>query len=406
MRNILFLMLAAMTITVGILADSGFMYGTVTTHDDKKYTGYIRWGGEETFWFDEFNAVKLENPFLKHLSKKDKRLLRDSRGDDDVTFSIFDIHIKSFNKSSYTHQFVCRFGDIKRIEGEDEIIVTLKNGEELEVGDNSNDIGAKLTIQDEKIGKINVRWERVESVEFSAPPADTFKERPLYGTVTSEDGSFTGFIQWDSQERLASDELDGDTEDGQVSLIMGEIRTMEKKRNGLLVKTTDKQEYYMTGTTDVGSENRGICITTPDGVITEVSWDSFKKVEFSDKVPAMIGYKDYPNTKRLKAVVTTQEGEKVEGLIAYDLDESWDFESLEGKIDGEEVEHRVPFRLISSIQLNDDGEATVTLKNEKKIEFTDGQDVTDMNQGLLVFKNDTDKKPRYIPWDEIKSVTF
>ena len=39
-----------------VLPDSGLLiYGTVTTDEDREYTGQIRWGDEEAFWFDFFN---------------------------------------------------------------------------------------------------------------------------------------------------------------------------------------------------------------------------------------------------------------------------------------------------------------------------------------------------------------
>ena len=49
------------------------------------------------------------------------------------------------------------------------------------------------------------------------------------GTVHTDDGSFRGYIQWDQDECLSSDELDGENRDGEVSLRMGEIRSIERR---------------------------------------------------------------------------------------------------------------------------------------------------------------------------------
>ncbi len=46
---------------------------------------------------------------------------------------------------------------------------------------------------------------------------DKFGE-PLYGTVETYDGTYSGYIQWDHDERIATDKLDGDAEDGKMSI--------------------------------------------------------------------------------------------------------------------------------------------------------------------------------------------
>lgn len=399
--TMILMMLAGVT---AVFADNGFLYGKVVTADKKEFTGYIRWGTEETYWVDEFNAVKTDNSFYNLLSKKDRRLLSESHGDRG-DFRIFDIRIGKLNKSNFIHQFVCRFGDIKKISLEDDVVVlTMKNGESFEVGDNSNDIGAKITIQDASFGKIVLRWNRIESIEFLSPSKTREDERPLYGTVQSKYGSYTGFIQWDAEERLASDELDGDTDDGRVSLLMGSIRSMEKKRKGVIVKTNDKQELYLTGTNDVDGRNRGIVVTDVTGMIVEIPWEAFQKVEFSDKAPKLPKYNDFQVSKRLKGTVKTYSGEKYDGILVYDLDEAWDYEQLEGK-DRNDFEYRLLFRDISSIEVNDDA-TIVVLKNEKKLELVSGQDVGERHQGILVLKDAKDKKPVYIPWDDCATLTF
>lgn len=402
--KIFMMVLVVLTGTLSVFADNGFLYGKVTTNDKKEFTGYIRWGTEETFWIDEFNAVKNDNPFYNLLSKKDRRLLSESHGDRGE-FRIFDIRIGKLNKSAFMHQFVCRFGDIKKIGLDDDVVVlTMKNGESIEVGDNSNDIGAKITVKDASFGKVVLRWNRIESIEFLSAPKSDVDEKPLFGTVTSKYGSYTGFVQWDAEERLYSDELDGDTEDGRVSLLMGSIRSMEKKRKGLMVKTVDKQELYLTGTNDVDGRNRGIVVTDAKGMIVEIPWEAFQKVEFSDKAPKLPQYNDFQTPKRLKGTVKTYSGDKHDGLIVYDLDEAWEYEQLEGR-DRNDVEFRVMFRDISSIEVNDD-DTIIVLKNENKLELITGQDVGERNQGILIMKDVKDKKPIYIPWDDCATITF
>ena len=40
----------------------GFLYGTVETRSGASYTGLLRWGREEAFWDDLFNATKPDEP--------------------------------------------------------------------------------------------------------------------------------------------------------------------------------------------------------------------------------------------------------------------------------------------------------------------------------------------------------
>jgi len=53
--------------------DEVFIYGKITTEENDSYTGIIRWGGEEVFWFDEFNSTKTENENEKYLSRRDRK---------------------------------------------------------------------------------------------------------------------------------------------------------------------------------------------------------------------------------------------------------------------------------------------------------------------------------------------
>src|SRR5687768_14008616 len=52
--------------------DEGFIYGKVYTEDGRTYEGPIRWGKEEVYWVDMFNAAKERNENLKHLSASER----------------------------------------------------------------------------------------------------------------------------------------------------------------------------------------------------------------------------------------------------------------------------------------------------------------------------------------------
>ena len=86
---------------------------------------------------------------------------------------------------------------------------------------------------------------------------------PLYGKVETRGGTFEGFIQWDHDECLSTDELDGESEDGDVEIPFGRIRSIEKYRRGSLVVLETGRELYLTGSNDVDNDNQrggGQCV--------------------------------------------------------------------------------------------------------------------------------------------------
>ncbi len=191
--------------------DDIFMYGKIVTIDDKSYEGPIRWGSEEVYWVDLFNAAKLENENLEYLSERDRDRLDAQQNQE--WFSWSDHASRWFNgnwtnsRRDYTHQFSCQFGDIKSLRptGSQRAEIELRNGTRVEVdGEGYNDIGNEILIMDKELGEVTLRWSRIERVEFMRTPsvlAGKFGE-PLYGTVEAFGKKVTGYIQWDHDERL------------------------------------------------------------------------------------------------------------------------------------------------------------------------------------------------------------
>ena len=161
--------------------DDGFIYGRITTIDEDVYEGAIRWGKEEAYWTDMFNAQKEENTNLDYLSREEFEYLVDQkrqgyRGNSDSW-----IHwTKSswwddweWDNDRFIHQFSCQFGEIKtiRIRSRDRAELTLQNGDKVMVdGEGYNDIGSKIKIQDKELGTIDISWSRLDKIEFLPPP--------------------------------------------------------------------------------------------------------------------------------------------------------------------------------------------------------------------------------------------
>ena len=177
-------------------SDVGYLYGRVETDDGQTYRGELRWGEEESFWDDLFNADKAENENLAYL---DDRTLDHVRTHHWASFDFF-----SMADPDLSHVFAVRFGDLKRIEvgnGED-ATAEFRNGEELTLHGGSNDIGARITVVDTKRGLQDLRWSRIRTITFEETPAklDDKLGEPIYGTVRSGKYDFTGRIQWDNDE--------------------------------------------------------------------------------------------------------------------------------------------------------------------------------------------------------------
>ena len=384
--------------------DEGFIYGKVTTRSGNTYYGQIRWGNEEIFWNDIFNSTKTSNTNFRYAPND-----REDDNDNGSSWLDFDwkfLSIWDDKYSSTSHSFASRFGDISSIIilGDKEVDVVLKNGAKINCKGGSNDIGAKIRVHDDEIGELDLRWGQVRRIDFSPTPAklqNKFGE-PLFGTVeTFRKGKFKGFIQWDHDERISTDILDGDSRDGSVKIPFGKIKTIESKNNGSKVVLNSGRELYLTGSNDVNKGNRGIIVTDENIGKIDIPWKEFSKVTFTPPPHSGAGYRAYPTPRAIKGRVKVIDGETLEGLIVYDLDESWDFELLDGKDD--EVEYRIPFRNIRKVIPKNYNYSIVELKNGTELLLGGQRDVSERNGGLLVFVGQNEK-PTHIKWKTIDEI--
>jgi len=394
-------LLVAIFITITELkaqSTQGFIYGKVYTSNDT-YVGQIRWGKEEAYWNDHFNTSKVDNLYDSYKSRQKKN----DYSFDWRLFSIWD------DKSTQTiHLFSSQFGDLKEIVNyrDEKVLAILKNGEEIRLsGSGYNDVGASIRVLDQDLGLITVKWEKIRKVEFIPTPEnlDQTFGKPLYGTVdTYRKGKITGFIQWDHDERIGTDKLDGDTRDGTVSIEFDKIDKIEKRGNASQVYLKSGRAIQVSGTNDVNNENKGIIVTV-DGVgKIDIPWREFQSVTFEETEESGMSYSSF-EVRELKGSVKQYQGKEVSGKIIFDLDEEWDLELLEGMDD--ELEYKIPFRNIKKIAPKNYNYAVVELKNGIELLLGDKRDVTDSNAGVLVF-NSQNKQPLHIEWRKITEIIF
>lgn len=385
--------------------DQGYMYGKVTTRDGNTYVGVIQWSDEEIYWSDFFNASKLDSKIFGHI-------LEERRDKDDDNWLGIDWSLSGIwaDKHSWTvHQFVCQFGNFRAIEykRDKRLNITLKDGSVLEIGGSGyNDVFANIRVYDEEIGKVKIGSDRVRRIEFFQGPRKVYDKpgKAISGTVyTTEGERFQGQIQWDHDECLTSEMLDGEADGSDMSIAFGKIKKITPLRRGSEVELWSGRTFVLSGTNDVDSDNKGIYVTHPEFGRVDIPYSYVDLVEFDENGWSGPKYEEFEKPRYLKGKVKLNDGETVSGYIVYDMDEFWDFETLEG--DSHKVEYIVPFTSIKSIQPKNYNYSYVTLRNGEKVLLGDARDVSDKNGGLLVFNSQESEAVR-IDWELIDRIDF
>jgi hypothetical protein len=374
----------------------GFLYGRITTVDGTIYEGRLRWGGgEEAFWGDYFNGSKHGNPWRAQVPPE--RLPKERH-----PIEIFGVEIAHRARPiDLGRLFMARFGEIARIEarGGKEVWVTLKSGTVFDLDRfEASDFDDGVRVWDGRRGVVDIDSLRIRTIEIlPTPPLGAAPDR-LHGTVRTRQGDFTGFVQWDREECVGTDELDGHTADGELRVRFDTIRSIVRRpRDSALVTLLDGREIALSDTREVGHDNRGIYVDDRRYGRVLISWDAFERVDFS---PGGSGpaYGDFPPGCPLTGSVTTRAGRRLAGRLVYDLDESETTETLDAPSQG--VDYTIPFGLIASIV-----PPKVILQSGEELQLERTGDLGEGNAGLLIFV-DGRQRPEYVPWTDVEQVDF
>jgi hypothetical protein len=379
-------------------AHEGLLYGRITTDDGAIYEGRLRWGGdEEALWGNYFNGFKDENPWVAYAPPERRSI------------GAFGIEIAGWERPrDIGRPFMARFGDIAYIEprGRDIRVVLRSDTEFVLDRFSADDLADGLRVWDGTRGVVDLGEWRIRTIELLPAPRSGAGPDPLHGTVRTRQGDFTGLVQWDRQECVGSDELDGHTADGELSLRFDTIRSIARRsRDSSLVTLLDGREIVLSGTREVGSDNSGIYVDDPRYGRVLISWDAFERVDFS---PGGAGpaYDDFPLGRPLTGSVTTRSGRRLAGRLVYDLDESETTETLDAPSQG--VDYTIPFGLIASIVprgLEERGArgARVILHSGEELRLAGAGDLSEENAGMLIFVNGR-QSPEYVPWTDVEQV--
>jgi hypothetical protein len=380
-------------------AHPSLLYGRITTVDDVKYEGRIRFGGrQEAFWGDYFNGVKTENPWAALVPPAQLPKRRDP-------FRIFGLEI--FERESpidLNRLFMIRFGDITRIQaiGRD-VRVTLKSGAAFDLARfEASDFDDGVSVWDPTRGMTNLDSLRIRSIELLPSPTPGPNPDRLHGTVRTTHATFTGFVQWDRELSLGSDSLAGRTAQGDRRLLFSSIRSIARhSAASALVTLLDGRQVQLSGTTASGQDNRGVYVDDPRYGRVLVSWRAFETMDFTP-APAGPAYTDFPPGSSLTGEVTTRDGRRIEGRLVFDLDESETTETLDAPSNG--IDYTLPFGLVSTIDLHAGApRASVTLHSGEQLQLNLSGDLGSNNAGMLIFTSDA-KQPEYVRWSNVAQI--
>lgn len=385
------------------------IHATVSWPDGTQRTGYLRWDREEATWDDLFHSGYRENPWTEFIDHE--AVAKERRDQFYASHGLIKRLVYALNEDDDQgvgwRMLLIRFGDIRSIEihdGEDDFIVTA-DGRRHQIGGYANDDGSDLWLYEKGQEPLEIEWNDLTSIEFSAAPAghEPFARR-LHGTVETTEGDFTGPIMWDKSECLDIDSLDGENDEGDISLSMGEILSIRKIDNrSVRIELKNGTGFDMSGSNDVNSDNRGIWILTQDLGWVDVPWKRFIQATFSDPRGQGTPRSGFGNNTPLRGTIQLTDGSSRQGRLVYDLDEGYSWDLFNGNL--RQVGYDIPFPLIAKLEPLGENTCRVHLRSGRVLELGENQDTGDKNGGMLVFSAD-ETRAEFVSWTRIREVIF
>ena len=381
----------------------GFLHGRVTTLTGATWEGRLRWGGDqEAFWGDAFNGRKAENGWVRHVPPD--WLPRERRG-----FSIFGLELGRRERPvSFVRLFMSRFGDLSRIEAHGgRVRVTLKSGTVVDLDRlEASDFDDGVRVWDPRHGVADLDSTRIRVIELLPGPGTGPVPERLHGRIQTAHASFRGFLQWDRESCVGTDELPGRTAEGVRRARFDSIRSLERREGALLhVTLHDGRQLSLARVPGRGWGGRGTYVDDPRYGRVLVPWEVLERVDL-DPGGSGPSYDDFPPGTPLSGTVSTRDGRCLSGRLVYDLDEREVTETLDAPSRG--VDYMLPFGLVASIELPDAGERTaprarVVLHGGEELHLELAGDLGERNAGLLVFGADR-SDPEFVPWADVARV--
>jgi hypothetical protein len=328
------------------------------------------------------------------------------------SFSFLGLRLPSWgnNNTRIMHQFSIPFGHLRSIQREEEgwASITLKEGSTFRVRA-TGDLGSHMRgIEVMPAGQepISLKWADLKRVDFASTPAATGTtatppaRQRLYGTVTTREDAFTGFVVWDRDEALLADTLDGESAGKKHEIAFSDILYIAREGyQASRVGLHDGTEIKLSGTNDVDDDNRGILISVPGIGQVAVEWDEFIRLDLAAAPPSP-AYETFDGGYRLHGRMTAADGTVHDGAITWDKDERFSWETLDGR--SGDVDYAIPFANIASIENTGRRGAVVHLRNGMTLELRGSNDVNEENKGISVESRDGQRVE--VNWDAFQAI--
>lgn len=265
----------------------------------------------------------------------------------------------------------------------------------------------------------------------------------LYGRVLTVDGEVVeGFLRWDRNEASWADFLDGAKEiplehireaerldpefaerrqrersvvafgvritwdeddqadppavDSGIRFAHIESLVVEDDRYARLRLRGGGEVRLRSASSDLGGGMRDLVIERTDGSVRELDWSDIDRVDF---MPAPAG-SGSPGTERLHGTVSTWGGLDLTGTIAWDLDEIFTDDILDGRSGGRD--HEIRFGDIEAIEWESARSARVLLRSGEEMVLRGSNDVDRSNRGIEV--SGTGFGRAVVRWEDFRSL--
>jgi len=240
----------------------------------------------------------------------------------------------------------------------------------------------------------HVRSSRVISVFGGEPEQDDTRE-PGTRSIQFEGGriSISGI-------RIALDELNfGISTSALAGLRFGHIRSIEvlDDNSALFLLKSGAEVELGADATDLGSNLRAVVVQDASGGEIQFQWGDLDVVEF---MAAPRGRR--PSGERLFGTITTRTGLEFTGYVAWDVDEIYTTDQLDGEEDGRE--RKFPFGSITAIERYTSDGAYVRFVGGEEIILKGSNDVDESNRGISI--SDVGLGQVLVSWTDFESVRF
>lgn len=399
--------------SAALMADDTRLYGRVTTTDGAVVEGYLRWDRNEAGPWDFLDGAKEIAPeVLREAERLDPELAAEMRRQRSIVAFGVRIRWEVDDLAGPPQEPVAiRFGHIASLEPVDgrRVRLTLKDGSLVEMLGRSTDIGGAmrgLAVEPPSGNPVRLRWRELARIDFlEAPPgaAPPASDR-IHGTVLTWSGhELTGYVAWDRDEVLGSDELDGRENGVDHRIPFDSIESIEPlDRRSARVVLRSGVERILRGTNDVEGSIRGIEVSIPGLGRAILDWEALRRARLHTWGEREGERHAGATGERLRGTVYARDGRVLEGEIRWGLDEEHGWEVLDGR--SGDTDFDVELGQIRSIQPDGDDAALLTLADGSTLRLEGTDDVGEGHRGVYV--KPEGRARRLVRWRDVDRVVL